>query len=89
MLLCDMDSDFQSPTYRLKFLSILPLLYILLRSLSFMSPPLHLSSRALHTGDCTSVSFLAFEVSVETKQASPIMGLAFHFGYIPHEEYIR
>ena len=35
----------------------------------------------LHPGDCTSVSFLAFEL--ETKQASPIMGLVLHFGYIP------
>ena len=45
-----------------------------------MSPPLHLPSRILHPGDCTPVSYLTFELSVETKQASP-MGLAFHFGY--------
>ena len=56
--------------------------------LSFMSPPLHLRSRTLHPGDCTLVSFSAFELSVETKQASP-MGLAFYFGYIPPEEYIK
>ena len=40
---------------------------------------------------CTSVSLLAFvsfELSVETKQTSP-MGLAFHLGYIPPEEYIK
>ena len=33
--------------------------------------------------------YLAFELSVETKQASPRMNPAFHFGYIPPEEYIK
>ena len=40
-----------------------------------MSPPLHLTSRTLDPGDYTSVSLLAFELSVETKEASP-RGLA-------------
>ena len=53
-----------------------------------MSPPLYLPSGTLHQGDCTSVSCLAFELSVETKQAS-LMGLAFHFGYLSPEEYIK
>ena len=47
-----------------------------------MGPLLHLPSRTLHPGDCTTVSFLAFELSVETKQSSPI-SQALHFGYIP------
>ena len=47
-----------------------------------MTPPLHLPYRTLHPDDCTSVSFLAFELSVKNKQASPTMGLAFHFAYI-------
>ena len=33
-------------------------------------------------------SFLAFELIVETKQAS-LMGLIFHFGYVLPEEYIK
>ena len=48
-----------------------------------MSPPLHLPFRTLHPGDSTSVSVSPFKLSVETQQVSPIIGLAFHIGYIP------
>ena len=33
-------------------------------------------------------SFLAFELSIETKYASP-MDLVFHFGYVPSDEFIK
>ena len=61
------------------------LLKILLKSSFFVSPPLHLYSPTCHYIFALALSFLSFELGLETMQALPI-DLLFQFGHEPPDK---